>query len=50
MLRLNPRVVVVPNAIDETLFGLGEPRRARADGAPLTVGFMGTFFRTTAIS
>ena len=43
MLRLNSRVAVVPNAVDERLFRLGEPRPARNDGGPVTIGFMGTF-------
>ncbi|HXU70229.1 MAG TPA: glycosyltransferase [Polyangia bacterium] len=43
MSRLNPRVVVVPNAVDETLFRLDAPQPVRDSGAPLTIGLMGTF-------
>lgn len=38
MRRLNPNVVVVPNALDERLFA---PRR-RERGSPPTIGYMGT--------
>ena len=43
MRALNPRIAVVPNAVDERLFRLSEPRPARPAGAPLTLGLMGTF-------
>ncbi len=38
--RLNSRTVVVPNAIDERLFG--SPARIRPRGVPFTIGYMGT--------
>jgi glycosyltransferase involved in cell wall biosynthesis len=38
--RLNPRVVVIPNAIDERLFGPPAPPRSSQDR--LIVGYMGT--------
>jgi len=38
--RLNPRTVVVPNAIDERLFG--PPGEVRRRGVPFTIGYMGT--------
>lgn len=43
MLRLNPRVAVLPNQVDETLFRLAQPLPVRDGGEPLTIGFMGTF-------
>ena len=44
MLRLNPRVTVVPNAVDERLFRLADPPPAPGgSGDPITIGFMGTF-------
>ncbi|GAB6041088.1 glycosyltransferase family protein [Endothiovibrio diazotrophicus] len=42
MRRLNPRVEVVENALDEQLF-VPRSRPATVDGEPLTVGYMGTF-------
>jgi glycosyltransferase involved in cell wall biosynthesis len=41
LLRLARRVEVVPNALDERLFGPGPPQ-ARRPGGPLVVGYMGT--------
>jgi glycosyltransferase involved in cell wall biosynthesis len=40
--RLNPRVFVVPNALDERLFFDGAADGARGVGGRLVVGFMGT--------
>lgn len=40
MRRLNSSVIVVPNQIDDTLFG--PPREPRAAGDVVTVGYMGT--------
>ena len=40
--RLNPRVLVVPNALDERLFFAGTADGARGAGGRLVVGFMGT--------
>jgi glycosyltransferase involved in cell wall biosynthesis len=42
MARLNPRVVVVPNLLDERLFGEGELGPAKL-GGPTLIGYMGTF-------
>jgi glycosyltransferase involved in cell wall biosynthesis len=41
--RLNPRVFVVPNALDERLFFAGAPPAPAVNGERLVVGFMGTF-------
>ena len=40
--RLNPRTLVVPNALDERLFFAGPVNAAGAAGGRLVVGFMGT--------
>jgi glycosyltransferase involved in cell wall biosynthesis len=42
MLRFNQRVTAIPNAIDERLFRLSEPRSARDDDR-VVIGIMGTF-------
>jgi glycosyltransferase involved in cell wall biosynthesis len=41
--RLNPCVLVVPNALDERLFFTGTGDGTRGPGERLVVGFMGTF-------
>jgi glycosyltransferase involved in cell wall biosynthesis len=42
LLRLNDRVTVIPNAVDEQLFRLAEPRPTRHDDR-VVIGIMGTF-------